>query len=227
MKKLLGVLLTAVLLSNFGVANAAKKAGPVTVWEDAANDAGPQESPTPGFTEAGFDLLSGTITRNKANLEFTVKHAAMPPIGTLPEAFRFLWDFNVNGVEYRFTVKRADIGKPDALAQNGQERVGRVDVNGHFRLEGECKTVPTGALNAINCTPLAYLEGTWDPAAQSFTVILPMKLVKAKTGSIISGGAGEGSQICQICWGTHLAERTLNAALIDSTAMSTSYKIPK
>ncbi len=208
------------------LASGARASKPVKVWEDAAGDAEISGNQLPPLSMAGFDLTGGTIARNGANLEFTVTHSAMPASRTPPEAFRFLWVFAVDGESYRFTVKSADVGKPDVIQGQTTERVGRVDVNGHFRLEGECTTMAAG-VSFINCKPLAYLEGAWDPASSSFKVVLPMELVEAKTKSVITAGGGDAAAICGICWVTHAAERSSNAVIIDSAAMAKSYRVPK
>lgn len=203
----------------------AKTTGTV-VFEDPAGDAGNQDSGIPGFSQAGFDLVGGSINKVGKNLEFTITHAAMPPNGSAPEAFRLLWHFFVDKDEYRFTIKSADIGKPDVLSQTGQERVGKVDVNGHFRLETWAEGLNVG-VNTPVYKPVAYLEGKFDPATKTVTVILPMKLVKAKKGSTISGGTGAAaSSGCQICWIPHYAERSLTPlSIIDSATMSTTYRV--
>lgn len=224
MRKIVHLLLAGALLWN--VAGAASAGAPTKVWEDPSGDADNAQGAGASIP-GGFDLLEGSITKNKANLEFTVTHADMLPTGTVPEAFRFLWAFSVDGHNYRLTVKRADIGKPDVAAGQTSDRLGRVDANGHFRLEDECTRDATLPIAFTNCPPLEYLTGTWDPASKSFTVIVPMKSVKAKTGSIIAGGAGDTASICQICWVTHYAERSLNTSIIDFAAMTTSYKVPR
>ncbi|MGH2757795.1 MAG: hypothetical protein ACRDI3_08405 [Actinomycetota bacterium] len=221
MKKLTMILAAAALV--VGVIAPADAAKPTKLWEDAADDADLNQglgASLPG----GWDLAEATVVKKGANLEFTVTHHQMPPTGSAPEFTRFLWNFTVDGKPYRFTVKSVDIGKPDVAAGQTTERVGRVDVQGHFRLEGECKTVPGVGLSFVNCPPLEYLEGTWDPGAMSFTVILPLKAVKAKTGSVIGPG---GVQICTICWVSHYAERSLDATIIDAATQSVTYKVPK
>jgi len=200
---------------------------PMTVWEDDSGDADAAQglgSSIPG----GFDLVSGAIARTKTTLDFTVTHADMPPTGSLPEGFRFLWAFSVDNVQYRITAKSADIGKPDVLAGQTTDRVGTVSANGHFRLEGDCKAGdPIGTLQPINCTPLEYVTGTFDAAAKTFTVQIPLASVKAKPGSVVAGGGGDATTICQICWVTHVAERSLSSSIIDSASMITTYKVPK
>ena len=224
MRKIVNLLLAGALV--LGVVGAAQAGAPTKVWEDPAGDADNAQG-TGASIPGGFDLAEGSITKNGANLEFTATHADMLPAGSAPEAFRFLWAFSVNGKNYRLTVKSVDIGKPDALAGQTSERVGRVDATGHFRLEDECVRDSTLPVGFINCPPLEYLEGKWDPASKSFTVIVPMKSVGAKTGSVIAGGTGETASLCQVCWITHYAERSLNTTVIDSAAMAGAYKVPK
>ena len=220
-KTLLSLLAAGLLVGAVAQAGAAPK--PVTVWEDPTGDADVGQGLGQSIP-AGWDLTSGAIAKNGANLEFTVTHADMPPAGSGPEAARFLWNFTVNGKPFRLTVKSVDIGKPDVVGGQTSDRVGRADVQGHFRLEGECETDASLPLQRVNCPPLEYLEGSFDPASMSFTVIVPLKSIKAKPGSVIGPGPAE---ICTICWVTHLAERSLNNTLIDTAAQTASYKIPK
>ena len=224
MRKIATILLAGGLLAGVvGSANAA----PTQVFTDAAGDAGNQDSGVPGADQAGFDLVSGTIEGKGKNLEFTVTHAAMPASGSLPEGFRFLWHFTTGKDTYRFTVKSGDLGKPDVIGGSGQERVGQVDVDGIFRLE-TCKDEALPAvLTLINCETVQDLDGTFDPASASFTIVLPAKSIKAKKGTVISGSsAGAGASGCQICWVPHYAERSLTPhTIIDSTAQSVQYKV--
>ena len=225
MRRFIAIALAGGLLA--GLLSTAQ-AAPANVFEDAAGDAGVNGTVVPGADQGGFDLLNGTVGLKGKNLEFTVTHASMPPAGTLPEGFRFLWHFMVGKNEYRFTIKSADIGKPDAAAQSGTERVGQIDIDGHFRLE-QCFIEQTPAIQLSQCTPVAYLDGTFDPAAASFTAVVPLKTVKGKPGLLVGGGAGGAAGTgCQICWVPHYAERSLTPHTIIDAAMQTStYKIPR
>ncbi|MGH2730493.1 MAG: hypothetical protein ACRDJI_07765, partial [Actinomycetota bacterium] len=109
MRKTIAFLLMTTVVS---VAGAAGASAPKTVWEDPAGDADLGQG-LGGSIPAGFDLAGGTIALNKGNLEFTVTHHDMPPTGSAPETFRFLWNILVGDEPYRFTVKSVDIGKPD------------------------------------------------------------------------------------------------------------------
>ena len=221
MKRSLPFLFTLALVAATASPTQAK---PVQVFEDATGDAGNQDSGIPGFDQAGFDLASGAINKAGKNLEFIVTMAAMPAPGAPPEGFRLLWHFNVGGEQYRFTIKSVDIGKPDVISGTGQERVGRVDTSGHFRLETFTEG-PTANTPAYE--PIEYLEGSFDPAAKTVTVILPMKLVKAKKGTVITAGSGGAADTgCQICWVPHWAERSLTPqSIIDSAVMTATYKV--
>jgi hypothetical protein len=229
MKRLFSALLAGGLLFGM-IANAGAK--PLTAWEDPSGDAGvaSQSVAVPGSEMSGFDLVSGTIEKKGANLEFTVTQAGMPPSGELPEGFRFLWHINVAGKEYRFSAKSVDIGKPDPLSgPNGQERLGQVYLDGQFRLETWEEQPPVGVLSTPKYQTIAYLDGTFDPAAASFTIILPLKTIKAKAGQTIAGGTGAAAATqCVICWVPQYAERSLTPhTVIDYAIQTTAYKIPK
>ena len=222
MRKLISLALAGGLLVGIlGPASAAAK--PVQVWEDVAGDADAAQGLGQSIP-AGFDITSGSLARNGANIEFTVAHADMPPTGSLPEGARFLWNFTVNGKPFRLTVKSADIGKPDVVGGQTTERVGRADLQGHFRIEGECTTDTSLPLQRVNCPPVGYYGGAFDPAAKSFTAIIPMKDIGAKPGSVI--GIGQ-ENICIICWVSQAAERSLNTTIIDYAGGATTYKVPR
>ena len=220
MKKLISALIAGGLILGM-VATAS--AAPKVVFTDAAGDA-TAGGQAPANVPGGWDITEGAIERKGANLEFTVTHGDMPPMGSMPEATRFLWNFNVGTTPFRLTVKSADLGKPDVVGGQTSERVGQVNPTGHFRLEGECATDASLPLNRVNCPVVGYYAGTFDPASMSFTAVIPMKDLKAKPGSKIVGG---GSNICVICWVSHLAERSVDATIIDSAAQTVTYTVPR
>ena len=230
MKKLIAILIAGGLVySMLGVASAATAAKPTTVFTDPAGDADNGQG-TGQSIPAGFDLLSGTVVRKGANLEFSVTEADMPPNGALPEGVRFMWHFGVGGKEYRITAKSADIGKPDPLSgPNGTERIGQVDLDGVFRLENWIEGASVAVLSTPTYNVLAMLDGTFDPAAKTITITVPMKLIKAKPGQEVVGGTGAAAATsCQVCWVPQYAERSLTPqTIIDFATISASYKIPK
>lgn len=223
MKKIAAALLAGGML--VGVLGPAS-AKPKPLWEDASGDADAGQGAGASIP-AGLDLIGGGIELKGKELIFSVTHADMPPTGSLPEAARFLWAFAVDGKSYRWTFKSADIGKPDLLGGQTNERVGRIDAQGHFRLESDCASEVVGALNAINCKPVGYYTGTIDPATATVTMKVPLADIGAKPGSVISVGGGNEATICAICWVSHVAERSLNSTIIDDATMTSTYKLPK
>lgn len=223
MRKIAAVLLAGgMLVGVLGPAGAKPK----PMWEDASGDADAGQG-AGASVPAGLDLIGGAIELKGKDLVFSVTHADMPPTGSLPEAARFLWAFAVDGKGYRWTFKSADIGKPDVLAGQTDERVGRVDAQGHFRLEHDCQSEVVGALNAINCPPVGYYTGTIDAATATVTMSVPLADIGAKPGSVIGPAGGNEVTICPICWVSHTAERSLDATIIDGASMTSTYKIPK
>jgi hypothetical protein len=203
------------------------------VFEDPIGDAGIEggtavgKNPIPGFDRAGFDLVSGEIVRKGSDLEFKVTSAAMPPTGSLPEGATFLWRFEVDGQRFRFTIKSQDVGKPDPLAQEGIDRLGRLDLEGHFRLEKCRLDGEVAGIGVTRCKLIAFEDGSFDPATKSFAVTIPLGDLEASAGSVI-GVDTAGSPRCQPCWITHLAERTSPPGFIlDGTENPISYRIPK
>lgn len=218
---LLAALSLVALLAGDAVAK------PTMVWEDAAGDAGNQDGALPGAAEAGFDIVGGSIDAVGKDLVFTVTHASMPASNQPGEAFRFLWHFNVGSKEYRFTVKSADIGKPDVIAQTGTERVGQV-YQGVARLEVGYNE-PGPAVTLAQFEVLEYTEATFDPAKGTISWKLPLAALKLKAGSVIKPGTGGSTTTgCQICWIPHYAERSLTPhTIIDSAFQSKTYTVPK
>lgn len=226
MRKIVTLLVGAGL--TLALAGSAAAGKPVSVWEDAADDVAAGGNPVAGAGAAGIDLLKGEIARTGTDIEFKVTHASMPAPGSLPEAARFMWHFSVDGEQYRFTVKSVDIGKPDAIAGSGTDRIGKVDTAGHFRLE-QCTTDTTIPVNLNNCNPLGYFPGAFDVASGVFSFTVPMADLKAKPGSLIAGGtSGASGSGCQICWALHTAERSLtDTTVLDAASQAVTYKVPK
>lgn len=207
------------------------QAKPATVWEDAAADTGlvRDVGTVPGTDMSGFDLVSGSIEKVKKDLVFSVTHSTMPPVGNLPEGFRFMWAFAVDGESYRVTAKRAEIGKPNPIDQSNTDQIGQFHPDGFFRLEGDCGVTATvGTLSFVDCKTLGYLEGAFDPAAATMSFKVPLKSIKAKKGSSITAGAGDAATLCYaggVCWTSHVVERSSDRTVIDAAVITGTYKI--
>jgi hypothetical protein len=232
-KVLIGALAVgALLIGSMIPAGAKPKPKPVVVFEDTAGDAGNQDGSVPGFTEAGFDLVKGEISKEGTDgVKFVVTHAAMAPTGSPGESFRLIWGIAVDGTLYEMTIKSLDVGKPDVIASvmgqdpNGEERIGQV-YQGVARFE-ECGLISLG-INWAQCTTLGYYEAVFDPATATVTWVVPLEIMKAKKGTVITGGVGGRADTgCMICWAPQWAERTLTPySIIDSALQTVAYKIP-
>ena len=225
MRKLVTLVAAASLLAALAP-NAS--AAPVKVFEDAAGDAGNQDSAAPGFAEAGFDITAGTIDKKGKNLVFSVQHASIPSSKQPGEAFRFLWHIDVGGKQYRFTVKSLDIGKPDAAANSGTERIGQVYPDGVARLE-EGYTDATLPITLSQFSVLEYYDVAFDFDTQTMSWEMPLAALKLKPGSKVTPGTGGSTTTgCQVCWIPHYAERSLTPhTVIDSAAMVKTYTVPR
>jgi hypothetical protein len=216
-------------------ANAAPKV--VTVFTDPADDSGINAgTDIPQSSNLGLDLVKGTIARKGNNLEYTLKFAkSFPNYGQFPEGTRVLYQFTIGkGIEYRFTVKSFDIGKPDPVQQDGTDRVGKVYDKGEFRLE-KCGDPVNSAtpITFVGCfvVPNGYLNGKVDAAAGTLTWTMPLSLLKLKTGNVINNGVGQFNATgCNICVIAHYAERSLAAETVIDDAIpdgTGKYVIPK
>lgn len=226
MRKLSVCLLGALLFSLMSPASAGP---PVILFEDPAGDAGFawQDVAFPPASSEGFDLTSSTIARVKKDLVFSVAHDQMPTEGQPGEFFRMLYHFRVDAVEWRFTIKTLDIGKPDVIAGTGTDRIGQTYEN-MVRLE-QCVTDMTLPINLVNCNPITFYEGTWDAGAKTITWTVPMVDLEAVTGSTIDASAEQTTDPpCQVCWVAHYAERSLiPTTMIDGAIFTGTYTVPK
>jgi hypothetical protein len=208
------------------------KPKPITVMVDPSGDAGNafQGVPVPVATEGGLDLTKGVIFQKGKNLLFTAEHAAMPDSGSAPEGFRLVWGLVVGGEVFQMSVKAVDVGKPDVVATvltqspQGAERVGTV-YQGVARLE-QCGTEATPAISFSKCEVLSYHTATFDAAKKTASWEIPMKDVKAKRGTVISGGGVLADTGCLICWVPHYGERSLTpTTVIDNGTPTKIYKV--
>lgn len=228
--KVFAAALAAVGLVGGAILPAQAAPKPVVVFEDTAGDAGNQDGAVPGFTEAGFDLIKGEITREKKDVKFIVTHAAMPASGPPGEMFRLIWGISVSGKVYEMTIKSLDVGEPDVIASamgqdpNGEERVGQV-YQGVARLE-ECGTISLG-ISWSQCEAVGYYDALFDPETATATWLIDMKTLGAKKGSVITAGAtGRAATGCTICWVPQYQERSLTPqSIIDSAVMTGTYKV--
>ena len=144
---------------------------PVTVAEDVAGD-GPVNPERSG--QLGVDLIGASISQpspDDPTLVFEWKVTNLPSSGTLPEAIRYFWPFQVNTAagpkQYMLQAKLSNL----ASSTTPDDPAGHVTHAGaSFQLRGNC-----GVLVAINnCGHIAWLDGTFDVARDTVRMELPI-----------------------------------------------------
>ena len=213
------------LVAPAGVA-AKKKAGPVVVGTDAANDWGSNAGvpPEPG-TPLGMELVEASITMADAEtMNFVIKLNGLPPSGGVPEFVRYGWDFTVDGEMFQlaggFTELIRGMCNPLITDPACPPAVGDpvTFTDGPFFLrQGAC------AVQAP-CTILAIFNATFDAATSTITIPIAMEVVGAKPGSKIGAGAGPYGPGLYAAPGALVTQAALP---MDTLMVTKTYTVPK
>jgi hypothetical protein len=182
--------LAAVMVAPAGVATAAK-AKPVKVGTDPAGDWSQEGDTTvaPIGDALGQDLTAAYIgVADKKTLDFVIELNSLPAIGGWPEVSRYQWSFTVNGKAYELDGKFTNYTRGACDPTGGSCPPPRDPGMQPFLLRGDCGPDPN-ASNVIVCRELGIVQATFDAAAATITVPVPMKLIKAKAGSRIGPAA--------------------------------------
>ena len=216
---LLVVGLVSVLPGVMGAASA-KPAAPKTVGTDPADDWGSNAGvPAAPGDALGQELVGAAIGTDGKNINFVIKVNSLPPMGGIPEISRYNWDFTVNGNPFQLTGAFTEY------------------------LRGTCNPLHTGAcpppqdpgptpfmLRTGPCTVGAecFLHGiysaTFDAAAGTITVPVPMADIKAKAGSKIGPGASTFGGTIYAAPAAMVSNASLPA---DIMIITTTYTVPR
>lgn len=200
MRKLLGSLLVLCLAGAFvapgtgALAKAKKKkAGPVVVGTDPADDWGSNvdASLAPAGDALGQELVEAQIGMADATtVNFIIKLNSLPGAGGVPEVTRYGWDFSVDGesmlISGAFTELirtfcyplHSDPACPPNFGDPQQS------LNQPFFVrQGPCSV---GAGGVGECRVLAVVTSTFDTATGTITVPIPLEAIGAKPGSKIA-----------------------------------------
>ena len=201
----LSLLLAAVLVSGLiapsGLAakKKPKKAGPVVVGTDAADDWG-SNAPVPGLqpigSALGQELVEATIAPVDAEtVNFIIKVAGLPPTGGAPEFSRYGWDFTVDGEAFSMSgaftdylrgvcyPAHANMCPPNPPSDPGMQPF--------YIRSGPCTISPQPDGSISDCTLLATVQATYDTAAGTITIPVPLEAIGAKPGSVIGPGVNQ------------------------------------
>lgn len=195
MKKLtislvLALSLVTALVGASGFANAKgkkKSSGPLVVGTDPVGDWGSNVDPTlaPVGDGLGQDLIEASIAMaDKTTVNFIIKVNSLPPSGGVPEISRYNWDFNVNGEAFQlsgaFTEYLRGVCNPNIT--NGCPAGGATPRDPgsapFFLRQGSC-------LVGAECFERGLVHATFDTAAKTVTIPIPLAMIKAKPGSKI------------------------------------------
>jgi hypothetical protein len=192
-KTLAALLLVGVLAAGLipGMAAAkGKKSGPVTVGTDDAGDWGCNQDCglAPIGDGLGMDLTAATISMADAKtVNFVISVNSLPPSGGIPEIARYTWDMTVNGdfVELDGKFTNYSRGACDPTAGCGSGYQPRDPGMSPFLVRGNCAA---NAANVTICEDLAIIQATFDAAAGTITIPVPLETINAKAGSKIAPG---------------------------------------
>ncbi|MEA2446514.1 MAG: hypothetical protein QOK47_151 [Actinomycetota bacterium] len=185
---LVGGLLAGSTSSAFGAAKA------TVVGTDVAGDwgaVGPTgDNSINAFGDAvGQDLVGAEIGAADAKtLNFVIKVNSLPPSGGMPEFSRYTWDFTVDGkfteLDGKFTNYSRGVCDPTGGACPPPRDPGMQP----FFVRGNC-TITSAGTNLTTCEEVGVVQATFDAAAKTITIPVPLALIKAKAGSKIAPAA--------------------------------------
>ena len=192
-RKLVGLLgaaaLAASLIAGPATLANAKSAKPLTVGTDDEGDWGQAVDPNlgPVGDALGQDLTGAAISFDGKNVNFVIQLNSLPPIGGMPEISRYTWDMNVNGKFVELDGKFTNYSRGVCDPTSGQCQRGPRDPGpAPFMIRGNCAA---NEANVTICEELGIVQAKFDAAAGTITVPVPAKLIGAKKGSKITGGA--------------------------------------
>lgn len=138
----------------------------------------------------GMDLVSAEVSKADAKtLNFVIKLNSLPPSGGMPEIARYTWDFSVDGefreLDGKFTNYSRGICDPTAGSCPPPRDPGQQP----FFLRGNCGITETPAISFTACEELAAIQATFDSAAGTITIPVPLAALGAKKGSKIEPAA--------------------------------------
>lgn len=163
-----------------------KKAGPQVVGTDDEGDWGTNADPNlaPLGGPLGQDLVEASIgLADPKTLNFIIKVTSLPPSGGVPESTRYNWDFTVNGNAYQLTGAWTEYlrGVCNPLHTNSCPPPQDPGQQPFFLRQGPCTV-------GAECHVLGIFQATFDPAAATITIPVPLETIKAKAGSKIGPG---------------------------------------
>ncbi len=162
------------------------KGGPVVVGTDAAGDWGANVDPNiaPLGDALGQDVVEASITMADATtVNFVIKVNALPTTGGIPENSRYTWDVVVDGNAFQISGAFTDFlrGVCNPLHTGACPPPQNPGMAPFFVRHGPCNV-------GADCFLDGTVNGTFDAAAATITIPIPLELIQAKPGSKIAPG---------------------------------------
>jgi hypothetical protein len=231
MKKLIVIALLSSLVGLMLVPGpqavaAGKTAKPVTVATDDPADWGVNVEPTinPAGTPLGMELLGAQIglAEDKKTVNFIIQLAG-PTAGGIPELVRYGWELTVDGNAYQLNGGRTELvrGMCNPLVTDPAcpPNVGDPATLTNFPFfvrSGSC-------LAQEECKVHVVVNATYDSAAGTITIPVPMDAIGAKLGSVIGPNGGTFGAL----YAAPGALVTTNSLPYDAIALTKTIKLPK
>ncbi len=215
------------LVAPAGVAGAQKKpAKPVVVATDDPADWGANVDPTiaPAGTPLGMEILEAAIglSDDKKAINFIITLAG-PSAGGIPELVRYGWEFTVDGNAFQLNGGRTELvrGMCNPLTTDPAcpPNVGDPVTLTNFPFFVRSGACTVGAECVVN----AVVNATFDVAANTITIPVPLEAVDAKLGSAIGPMGGLFGAI----YAAPGALVTAAAVPHDAIAITKTIKLPK
>ncbi|MGH2806147.1 MAG: hypothetical protein ACRDKT_02610 [Actinomycetota bacterium] len=199
-----------------------KGSKPKVLATDPADDWGTNADPTlaPLGGPLGQELVEASIgMADPKTVNFIIKVAFLPPWGGWPEVSRYNWDFTANGDAYQLTGAFTEYlrGICNPLHTNSCPPPQDPGPQAFFLRQGSCTV-------GAECHVLGIVQASFDPAAGTITIPVPLKSIKAKPGSKIGPGTSTfGGSI----YAAPAAVVSYASAPADTMTITKTYKIPK
>ncbi len=204
---------------------AKKKGGPVVVAKDGTGDwddgvgAGAEVG-----AATGQDLIEASIEPSGKNLNFIIKVTALPPTGGTPEAVRYVWDILVDGELYELDGKFTNYSRGICDPTAGTCPPPRDPGMQPFLIRTNCGPNATVS-NLVTCEEAALVHATFDAAAGTITIPVPMAAIEAKPGSKITAGTNTVGGTISASPAAFVS--TANIPVFDTMVMTKTYVVGK
>lgn len=229
MKRLMTFLILGAALVASAVpvpAVAAKASKPLVVGTDAAGDFGTNADPTvaPVGAAMGMDLIEAAIQKADAKtLNFIIKVTGLPPTGGTPEVARYVWTMQVDGellqLDGKWTNYTRGTCDPTAATCPPPRDPGM----GPFMVRGNC--TDNGG-TAVTCEEIGLVNATFDAAAGTITIPVPLEMLGAEPGSKIINGTQAGSGFTGV-WAIPSAWASQSSMPLDDLMPLKTFVVPR